>query len=381
MKGSLIRLLLPVIILLAFGCKKSSSGDESVKTPVNLGLVISLSGNFGPYGSNQENGAVMAVDEINAGTSLPGIKLVLSIRDDKSVPDTCRKVFRDLIFGQNVIAIIGPTSSNAAFAADTVAQNNRVTVMGISNTVPGITEMGDFVFRNSLPESTVIPNTVAVTHEELGYSRVAIIYGNDDPYTLGAYDSFLTSLESTPGVSIVATETVHKGDTLFAAQLGRIISSNPDVIVLATLVNEASKLMIQARALGIPFSIRFLGGNSFNTSRLWQQAGSASQGAVCGTAWNRYEDTPGNPQFVTKYIKRFGAPPDQFAAQAYAAVYIIADAMKRSATLSRQTLRDALAQTRNLSTVLGAFSFDIQRNPVHNPVVQQIDSGEFILFP
>lgn len=378
MKRFLLVFLLPIILLP--GCKKSSTDYTSQQAVVDLGLVISLSGSFGPYGANQQNGAVMAVDEINSANVFPGLKLVLHISDDKSAPDTCRKVFRDLIFKQNVIAIIGPTSSNAAFAADTVAQNNGVVVMAISNTVPGITEMGNCIFRNSLPETSVIPNTIAVTHAKLGYSRVAIVYGDDDPYTLGAYDSFVTALNSAVGVSIVCTETIHKGDSLFAPQLGRIMASNPDVIVLATLVNEASKLMIQARAMGIPGSIRFLGGNSFNTSMLWQQAGSASEGAICGSAWNRYEFTPGNPQFVTGYISRFGSPPDQFAAQAYTAVYLIANAMLRSNPINRVTLRNALSQTSNLNTILGSFSFDSMRNPEHSPVVQQIENGEFILF-
>jgi branched-chain amino acid transport system substrate-binding protein len=252
--------------------------------------------------------------------------------------------------------------------------------MGISNTVPGITEMGNYIFRNSLSESAVIPNTVLSTHNKLGYSRVAIIYGDDDPYTLGAYQAFRTSLENTPGVTIASTETIHKGDLEFTAQLTRVKDSNPEVIVLAALVAEASKIMVKARQMGIPSTVRFIGGNSFNTSQLWELAGEAAQKAICGSAWIYSENTSGNSQFVTSYTSRYGSKPDQFAAQAYASLYILADAIKRASPLTSESLRTALSETRNLHTILGDFSFDADRNPVHTPVVQELVNGQFFLF-
>lgn len=343
-------------------------------------MAVSLTGNFSPYGIIQMKGFTMAVDELNSAAASTGIQFVPCIRDDKSSPDTCMKIFRELIFIQKVLVIIGPTSSNSAFKADTVAQNNKVVVMGISNTVPGITEMGDFVFRNSLPESAVIPNTIRVTHASLGYSRVAIVYGNDDPYTIGAYNAFKASVESTAGVTIVSTEIIHKGDTLFTDELKRVIDSNPDVIILAALVNEASRLMVQARHEGIPEKVRFIGGNSFNTSKLWQQAGQASQGAICGSAWIDTGQTPGNAQFVAGYTRLYGSKPDQFAAQAYASLFILADATGRCNPVNSETLRNSLASTRNLKTILGSFSFDDTRNPVHVPVAQELVDGEFRIF-
>lgn len=361
-------------IFLIAGCNKEGQFDK-----VPLGISFSLTGNFSPYGMNQKMGADLAIDEINGGSLIPGITLEPVYRDDKSSADTCMGNFRDLILNEKVLAIIGPTSSTSAFRADTVAQNNQVVVMGISNTVPGITEMGDYVFRNSLPESTVIPHTIQITHDRFGYSRVAVIYGSDDAYTLGAYDAFRDALESTSGITIVTTESIKKGDTYFADLLARVKAQDPEVIILAALVNEAAGLMVQARSAGIPDSVRFIGGNSFNTSRLWQLAGKAAEGSICGTAWICTIDTPGNDVFVANYTNRYGVKPDQFAAQAYAAVYIFADALKRSATLTREVFRNSLAATENLPTVLGSFSFDSNRDPVHPPVIQELIDGEFVV--
>lgn len=361
-------------IFLIAGCNRETQVDQ-----VPLGISFSLTGNFSPYGMNQKMGADLAIGEINEGSLIPGITLEPVYRDDQSTPDICLVNFRDLIQKEKVLAIIGPTSSTSAFRADTVAQNNKVVVMGISNTVPGITEMGDYVFRNSLPESAVIPHTIQITQDRFGYSRVAIIYGSDDAYTLGAYDAFRTVLENTSGITIVTTESIKKGDTNFTDLLTRVKAQDPEVIVLAALVNEAAGLMVQARSIGIPDTVRFIGGNSFNTSRLWQLAGNAAQGSICGTAWIFSIDTPGNSDFVTNYTNRYGVKPDQFAAQAYAAVYIIADALKRSGTLTREAFRNSLAATENLATVLGTFSFDSNRDPVHPPVIQELIDGEFVI--
>ncbi len=373
-------MLLLGIILILTGCKKSSNEPASEPENIPVGFALSLSGNFQPYGIIQQNGINQAIQEINDKALIPGYRIVPCFMDDKSVPDTCRIVFRDLIFNKKVLAIIGPTSSNSAFVADTVAQNNQVVVMGISNTVPGITEMGHYVFRNSLPESSVIPNTIAVTHQILGYSKVSIVFGNDDPYTLGAYDAFRTALEGTAGVTIITTDTARKGDTDFSEQVANIQQAGPDIIVLALLVNEAARFMVQARAAGIPETVRFIGGNSFNTLSLWQQAGIAAQGAICGSAWIHTENTSGNAAFVENYNQRYGARPDQFAAQAYTSVYILADAIRRAGTLNRTSLRNSLGNTANLETILGNFSFDANRNPVHTPVVQELVNGDFILF-
>lgn len=372
--------ILSVSVVFFMGCSGKDSDPEPTPIEIPIGVVVSLTGSFSPYGPIQQNGVLLAISEINSKSLLPGKKITPYIVDDRSVPDTCRSVFLDLINTRKVVAIIGPTSSNSAFAADSIAQNRKVVVMGISNTVPGITAIGDYIFRNSLPESTVIPNTVQVTHEALKYSKVAVVYGDDDPYTIGAYNSFKNALEATPGVAIIATEIVHKGDYQFTDQINRIIASGPDIIVVAALVNEASRFMVQARNLGIPDSIRFLGGNSFNTSRLWQQAGNAAQGSICGTAWIYTKETPGNAAFVENYISINGARPDQFAAQAYAAIYILADALRRSGQLNSTELRNALASTANLPTVLGMFSFDGNRDPVHPPVVQELIDGEFVVF-
>jgi branched-chain amino acid transport system substrate-binding protein len=346
---------------------------------IPIGAVWSLTGDAAVYGPSQKNAAVMAFDEINKSGMLGKAKVKLITEDDRSTKEGAIAAFDKLIKRDKVVAILGPTLSNSAKAADPIAQQAKVVVLGVSNTVEGIVEIGDFIFRDSLPERLVQPNTVKVTLSKLGYKKVAVMYGDDDAFTKGGYDVFRKVLQE-KGIQILTTETFKKKDTDFSAQLTKIRSLNPDAIVVSALAEEAAGIMNQGRQLGIPQSVHFIGGNGFNSPKLAQLGGPSAEGAISGAAWFISNDTPGNKAFVEAYRSRYGSDPDQFAAQAYTGAYILANAIKKAGSSKSQAIRDAMANTRDLDTVLGKFSFDASRNPVHAPVVQIIKNGRFELF-
>jgi branched-chain amino acid transport system substrate-binding protein len=346
---------------------------------VSIGAVWSLTGAAAVYGVSQKNAAEMAVDEINASGFLGDARLKLITEDDTSTKEGAIAAFTKLIEQDKVLAILGPTLSNSALASDPIAQGKGVIVLGCSNTAGGIVEIGDYVFRDSLPESVVIPNTIKVTKAKLGYTKVAVMYGDDDAFTKGGYDAFVKALKDN-GVEILTTETFKKGDTDFSAQLTKIKGLNPDAIIVSALAEEAAGIMSQGRQLGIPDSVPFIGGNGFNSPKLAQLAGPAAEGAISGAAWFVSADNPGNQAFVAAYNAKYGSNPDQFAAQAYTGVYILANAIKAAGKADSASIRAAMAKIKDLDTVLGKFSFDDTRNPVHTPIVQVVKDGKFELY-
>lgn len=346
---------------------------------IPIGAVWSLTGAAAIYGPSQKNAAELAVEEINKSGFLGRATLKLITEDDRSTKEGAIAAFEKLINQDKVVAILGPTLSNSAKAADPIAQEKKVVVQGVSNTAGGIVEMGDFVFRDSLPEAAVIPNTIKATKDKLGYTKVAVMYGDDDAFTKGGYDVFKKTLEDN-GVEILTTETFKKGDTDYSAQLTKIKGLNPEAIVVSALAEEAAGIMTQGRQLGIPDTVPFIGGNGFNSPKLAQLAGPAAEGAISGAAWFIGSDAAGNQDFVKAYNAKYGADPDQFAAQAYAGAYIFANAIKDAGSADSQAIRDAMAQIKDLDTVLGKFSFDADRNPVHTPVLQVVKDGKFALY-
>jgi branched-chain amino acid transport system substrate-binding protein len=116
-----------------------------------------------------------------------------------------------LINGDKVAVVIGPTLSNTAKITNPIAQQIGVPVLGVSNTAGGITEIGDFIFRNSLTEAVVIPNTMKVSKAKLGFKKVVLFFGNDDAFTKSGADVFRKALQA-EGIQILSEQTFAKGD-------------------------------------------------------------------------------------------------------------------------------------------------------------------------
>lgn len=346
---------------------------------IKMGLVFSMTGGAAAYGATQKEGAELAVEQINAAAG-GGLKIAPIFEDDASVPQQGTNVYNKLINGDKVVVVVGPTLSNTAKITNPIAQQIGVTVLGVSNTAGGITEIGDYIFRNSLTEAVVIPNTMKVAKEKLGLKKVVLFYGNDDAFTKSGADVFRKTLQA-EGIQILSEQTFAKGDRDFSPQLTQIKAQNPDAIVCSALVEEASGIVSQARQLGIPKTVRIIGGNGFNSPALIKNAGEASEGVIVGAAWNISSTSPLNVKFVDDYTKKFNRPPDQFAAQAFAGVHIAYQAAKAAGTAdNRKAIRDAMVKMKGLDTVLGKFAFTEGRDADHPPVVQEVKTGKFVVF-
>ena len=149
---------------------------------------------------------------------------------------------------------------------------------------------------------------------------------------------------------------------------------------MSALAEEAANIMIQARTLGIPESVRIIGGNGFNSPKLAEIAGPAAEGAISGSAWNVASTFPASVDFVTAFNAEYGGDPDQFAAQSYTAAWAAATAIKNADSVDHAAVRDAIAQIKDMDSPLGVFSFDANRDPVHDAVVLTIQDGKFVVF-
>jgi branched-chain amino acid transport system substrate-binding protein len=371
------RLLFAAVVSAAF-VAAAVSPAFSAET-IKMGFVFSMTGGAAAYGATQKEGAELAVAQINAAAG-GGLKIAPIFEDDASVPQQGTNVYNKLINGDKVAVVVGPTLSNTAKITNPIAQQIGVTVLGVSNTAGGITEIGDYIFRNSLTEAVVIPNTMKVAKEKLGLKKVVLFYGNDDAFTKSGADVFRKVLQA-EGIQILGEQTFAKGDRDFSPQLTQIKSQNPDAIVCSALVEEASGIVSQARQLGIPKTVRIIGGNGFNSPALIKNAGEASEGVIVGAAWNISSTNPLNVKFVDDYTKKYTRPPDQFAAQAFAGVHIAYQAAKAAGTAdNRKAIRDAMVKLKGLDTLLGKFSFTEGRDADHTPVVQEVKGGKFSVF-
>ncbi len=325
---------------------------------IKVGVAEALTGPAAKYGVAIKNGFTLAADGINAKGGVNGNKIALVVEDEQGKKEEAINVFKKLIFQEKVLLIFGPTLSNSAFAADPIANATKTVVFGTSNTADGITNMGPFTFRNSVMEADVLPVTTRAAVKKFNIKKVAVLYGNDDAFTKSGYDVFKSALADQK-ISVTDTETYAKGDVDFKAQLTKIKASNPDAIVCSCLAEEAANIILQTRSLGMKQP--FIGGNGFNSPKLFEIAKDAADDTLMGSPWSIENTSATNKKFIADYKAKFGNEPDQFAAQAFDALNIVAEALKTvkltgSIDKDRVALRNALPAIK-FEGATGKFAF------------------------
>lgn len=358
------------------GALKADKGAMPKGEPIRakIGVISILTGQGAAYGEAITNGIKLALDEVNAKGD---VLIDLKIEDSSGKQEQALAAAQKLINSEKVVAIIGPTLSNEMKVVGPEADASGVPIMGTSTTAKGITRIGKFVFRNALPESQAIPASVGKAVEKYHIRKVALLYGNDDVFTKSGFDTMKEVAEKLK-LKIVAIEEFQKGQADYKAQLTKIASLKPDAVLCSALYNEGGVILAQARKMGL--DVPFVGGNGFNSPKVIEIAKDAAEGLIVATPWFGEKDDPKVKAFVAKYEKAYGKKPDQFAAQAYDAFHMMANALKVAGSADRSKLRDALAATRNFHGVLGTFSFDAERDVVMTPNVLIVKGGKFTLF-
>ena len=352
--------------------KPAAPKGEPIKA--KIGVISIITGQGAAYGEAITNGIKLARDEVNAKGD---VLIDLKVEDSSGKQEQALAAVQKLINSEKVVAIIGPTLSNEMFAAGPEANASGVPIMGTSTTAKGIPQIGKFVFRNSMPESQAIPASVGKAVKKYNIKKVALLYGNDDAFTKSGFDTMKEVAEKLK-LNIVTIQEFQKGQADYKAQLTKIASLAPDAVFCSALYNEGGVILAQARKMGL--TVPFVGGNGFNSPKVIEIAKEAAEGLIVATPWFGEKNDPKVKAFSAKYEKAYGKKPDQFAAQAYDAYYIMTNALKAAGTADRAKLRDALAATRNFQGVVGRFSFDADRDVVMTPSVLIVKGGKFAIF-
>lgn len=355
------------------GCGGKTGGAVSsgAKNAAKIGFTAALTGGAAAYGKSEEEGVRLAVEEINKKGDFP---IDLLVEDTKAVPADSMNATKKLI-QEKVSMIIGPMTSNEAKAAGPIIQNAKVPSLEISVTAENITDIGDCIFRNSVPESKNIPQTVKKTHKLLGYKTAAILYAHDNEQHVTAQKYFQKTMEE-EGVQVIDVETFGSKDSEYSAQLTNIQHKAPDVIVVCSYYQEGSRILKKMREMGMDQPV--LGDNGFVSPELGKMAGAAADNVYVSSMWSADRKDEKVQKFVENYTKAYGRAPDQFAASVYDGVYMAMDAMQRAGTTTdHKKIRDALAQMKDFKGVCGTFSFDEKRDPVVDLILMKMQDGKF----
>jgi len=300
-----------------------------------------------------------------------------------------------------MLAVIGPTLSQQAFAADPIAQRRGMPVVAPSNTATGIPQIGHFISRVSAQSSVIAPLSIAKALQlQPTIRRAAVFYAQDDAYSTAETTTFQKAL-SAKGLKPVTVQRTQLADNDFQNQISATLALKPDLIVLSLQAVDGGNLVRQLRELGYRGTI--VVGNGMNTPNIYPICQKYCDGLLIAQAYSPELDTPANRAFVRAFAAnqarsgRGPAIPPQLTAQAYTALQVIGDALQRlngqrplknlTVAEARKGLMDALLAG-TYQTPLGEIHFTpdgevVQKNFFVAQVRMNPDgrSGRFALLP
>jgi len=341
--------------------------------PLLIGGVGSLTGSEATFGISARNGIELAIQEANGAGGVKGRKLAVRVYDSQGKPEEAAQAVTRLIAQDKVAVIIGEASSSVSMAMAEKAQAAGVPQIAYTSTAPEVTQKGDYIFRVCFIDPFQGKVMAKFSRENLKLSQVAVLTDNKSAYSIGLAKVFIEEFEKMGG-KVIANESYSKGDTDFRAQLTAIKRLKPEGVFVPGYYTDAGLIARQARELGL--KVPLLGGDGWNSDKLFELGGSALDGSYYSNHYALDNPDPLLKAFAEKYQKIYGIPPDSSAALAYDATALAVDAMKRAPDLSRKALRDAIAATKDFPGVAGKITINANRDAEKQAVVLKVENGK-----
>ncbi|MEQ8719092.1 MAG: ABC transporter substrate-binding protein [Acidimicrobiales bacterium] len=357
------------------GTNSDDGTEEPAETvTVTIGLMEDLSGPIEPFGRKVVNGAVLAVEQFNASQDAIIVETVEE--DTASDQANAGPSMRQLAGDDSVLAVLGPTATTAIPIASPLAEEIGLTVLAPTST--GALEDGvlnEWMFRVAPITGPSFPVAVGEMKDLLGFETVGIFYDPSNASSQGEVDLLNANAEAL-GYEIVGTETAEAGQTDLSGVVSNLAGENPDAIWISHAdIAVMSAFMIQARERGIEAD--FIGAAPFTNAEIFELAGDAGEGSTTFVPF--LASNPEVADFVAAYEERWGEAPDVFAAEGYAGTQVLLNAIANAAELTRAAVRDAVAATAGLQTVIGSVTYGgSQDNTTPELVVVRVEGGQFV---
>jgi branched-chain amino acid transport system substrate-binding protein len=376
----LIGLFLVVTLVFSFSITPVLAADK-----IKVGIVLPLTGKLAKFGEIEHKSFLMALDEINGGGGVNGKQIELIVEDTTGKPDVGRSAIEKLITQDKVVVLGGGYSSSVTWATIAVAQQNKVAFLVNTGSADKITEQGwEYIFRLNPPVSEY-PGAFSSFLETVATDAksVAILHENS-LFGQSGSKKFVKQAEAA-GLEVMMKEGYEAGAIDFKPLLVKVKAKNPDIVYMISYIMDASLLMRQAKELNMNPKLFVGGAAGFTLPEFRKNAGDATEFVYSATLWTPSVPYPGAQTYYDNFVAKYNTPTEYHGAEAYAAMYVLADALKRAPSLTRDAVRDALADT-NLKTSFGPVKFisygkKTQQNKLPTFLVQWIDGKLETVWP
>jgi branched-chain amino acid transport system substrate-binding protein len=323
--------------------------------PIKVGIVLPLTGEKANFGEIERNSFLMALSEINKAGGVKGAEIKLLIEDDTGNPDVARAATEKLISKDNVVILGGGYGSSETYAIAGVAQQKKMPFLINTGSADKITEQGwNYIFRLN-PAVSEYSKAAESFLTEVAKPKTAVILFENTLFGTSGSKEFEKSCKRL-GIQVVLKEGYEHGAIDFKPLLIKVKNAKPDLIYMISYIMDASLLTRQSMELDLNPKLFIGGAAGFTLPEFLQNAGKAAEGVFSADLWVPTLPYPGAMDYYQNYKKLYGKNTEYHGAEAYAALYVIADVLKRAKSFSTEDICQALTAT-DMMTVFGKVKF------------------------
>ena len=297
----------------------SGSATEKV---LRIGGTGPLTGDYSNYGLSVRNGAQIAVDEINAAGGVNGMTFVLDMQDDQGDPDSAVAAYGKLM-DNGMHVSIGAVFSGAMASVSLAAVDDDVLLLSPSASNDACIASNDKAFRVCFTDSSQGKFSADYIVDHNLADEVAVLYQSDLDYSVGLYESFSERADEI-GLKIVEVQTFDDNtSTDFSTQVNAINASGVKVVFIPIYAAEASTFLSQAKGKLSADTLYFGCDGLDGILTKVENDVTIADNVMELTPFSADDKDSRVQSFVTRYKEAYGAAPDQFAADAYDAIFVI----------------------------------------------------------
>jgi branched-chain amino acid transport system substrate-binding protein len=314
-----------------------ATGALAQDKSVSFAFIGELSGAGAVSSTNFRDGALMAIQEINAKGGILGRKVELKQYDTQTNPGTARSQMQKAI-DEEPYVILGPIFSGIVKVSMMLAQQAEIPqIMG--GEASDLTQQGnEYLFRTSFGQQVSMPKIANYMRDGVKAKSVAVVWVNND-FGKGGRDNFTKEMASR-GIKVVADLSTESGQTDFAADVVKAKAANPDAIFVYTNEEESARFLREARKQGI--AVPLIGETTLLGQKVIDLAGDAANGARGHVGLSADIPVPAVQEFKTKFNAKFKYVPDHNGIKGYTGVYAAAYATTKLGKFDRKALAKSL---------------------------------------
>lgn len=360
-------MMMAVLMVLAM----TACGGETPPTPsqdetetIRIGGIGPLSGGYANYGFSVKNGAQLAVDEINAAGGINGKQIELSFQDSQADPESAVNAYGKLMDWGMQVSLGGVLSGETASIV-AAAREDNIMLITPSGSADKCIDGNSRAFRVCFYDSFQGAAAAQYIKNNNMVDTVGILYQSDIDYSVGLYNAFVEECGKS-GITIAETQTFTDATkTDFSTQINALVNSGVKLVFIPFYAEEASTFLTQARGK-FADDVYFFGADGLDgILGKVEQDPTIANNVLMLTPFAADDPAENVQAFVKAYQAAYNATPDQFAADAYDAVYVIKAAVEKAGTTDGDAMAAAMTSL-EVTGVTGTMTWNADGNTNKN---------------